>query len=126
VVTIYEDSDPIDVGGQVGRQIHTAIGQRLPERQLVACPDAIEVRGTACLISNVGHVAIPPTPQGIQITALRFFCIPHAANPPNFFVTTVRGRLAVDLPYSPLFYTHEEMRQLASEVDRTIRRLAAR
>jgi phenolphthiocerol/phthiocerol/phthiodiolone dimycocerosyl transferase len=120
-VTAPHPADALALGRQITTQIHTAIDNGDPQKWILARnhSDAILKPSTSVTVSNLGRLATPPTPSGIEITASRFLTtFPEPI--PLIIAHTASGRLTLDLVYDRSFLTDQQMADLANGIEITL------
>ncbi|MEV7571351.1 phthiocerol/phthiodiolone dimycocerosyl transferase family protein [Streptomyces tanashiensis] len=129
VVDVPADGDLIELGRRITGQLRDAIERGEPARELQALPRLLanpSVLTASLVMPNVGAVAGPPAPRGLEITDMRKFAIsskwvPEAgagalvASP-----MTVYGRLSIEMPYSAKCFTPARMDEIHDHVLATL------
>ncbi|MFD4262675.1 condensation domain-containing protein [Streptomyces sp. NPDC058534] len=129
VVDVPEGGDLIELGRRITGELREAIELGEPARELQALPRLLEnpsVLTASLVMPNVGSVAGPPAPRGLEITDMRKFAIsskwvPEAgagalvASP-----MTVYGRLSIEMPYSAKCFTPARMDEIHDHVLATL------
>ncbi|WP_338492896.1 condensation domain-containing protein [Streptomyces sp. SJL17-4] len=129
VIDVPAGSDLIELGRRITGQLRDAIERGEPARELQALPRLLanpSVLTASLVVPNVGSVAGPPAPRGLEITDMRKFAIsskwvPEAgagalvASP-----MTVYGRLSIEMPYSAKCFTPARMDEIHDHVLATL------
>ncbi|WP_395364471.1 condensation domain-containing protein [Streptomyces sp. YH02] len=129
VIDVPAGSDLIELGRRITGQLRDAIERGEPARELQALPRLLanpSVLTAGLVVPNVGSVAGPPAPRGLEITDMRKFAIsskwvPEAgagalvASP-----MTVYGRLSIEMPYSAKCFTPARMDEIHDHVLATL------
>jgi len=129
VVDVPAGGDLIELGRRITGQLRDAIERGEPARELQALPRLLanpSVLTASLVMPNVGAVAGPPAPRGLEITDMRKFAIsskwvPEAgagalvASP-----MTVYGRLSIEMPYSAKCFTPARMDEIHDHVLATL------
>jgi hypothetical protein len=117
-VTAAHPADPLALGQQITTRVHTAIDNGDPQKWIMAMshPGAVLRPSMSVIVSNLGWLATPPTPSGIQVTAYRVLCA-SPGSIPLIFVNTTGGRLTLDLIYDRSFLTDQQMKDLADGIE---------
>ncbi|MGH3721377.1 MAG: phthiocerol/phthiodiolone dimycocerosyl transferase family protein [Pseudonocardiaceae bacterium] len=126
-VATPRSADPLVLGRQITTQVHTAIERGDPQKRILAGShlEAILMPSTSVGVTNLGQLATPPTPSGIQVTASRV--LTTSPGPiPLVFVNTTGGRLTLDLVYNRSFLTDQQMTDLADGIESTLGSVARR
>lgn len=119
-VTTSHPADPFALGRQIITQLHTAIGNDDPQKWILAMNhlNAVLMSPTSVGISDLGRLATPPTPSGIQVTASRVLAT-YPGSMPLIFANSTGGRLTLDLVYHRSFLTDQQMTNLANDIEST-------
>ncbi|MCB8908425.1 MULTISPECIES: condensation domain-containing protein [unclassified Streptomyces] len=129
VVDVPAGVDPIELGRRITGRLRDGIERGEPARELQALPLLLAnpaVLTASLVMPNVGSVAGPPAPPGLEITDMRKFAIsskwvPEAgagalvASP-----MTVYGRLSIEMPYSARCFTPARMNEIHDHVLATL------
>lgn len=129
VVDVPAGADLIELGRRITGRLRDGIERGEPARELQALPLLLanpSVLTASLVMPNVGSVAGPPAPRGLEITDMRKFAIsskwvPEAgagalvASP-----MTVYGRLSVEMPYSAKCFTPARMDEIHDHVLATL------
>jgi hypothetical protein len=120
-VTTPHPADPLMLGRQIITRVHTAIGNDDPQKSIVAMNHLNTVRmpPTSVVISDIGRLATPPTPSGMQVTANRVL-IAYPGPTPLIIVSITGGRLTLDLVYNRSFLIDQQMTDLANGIELTL------
>jgi hypothetical protein len=120
-VTAPHPADPLTLGRQITTRVRTAIDHGDPQKWILGMnhPDAVLMPSPSVFVSNLGLLATPPTPSGIQITASRFLAT-YSGPIPLIFVSTTSGLLTLDLVYNRSFLTDQQMTDLADGIESTL------
>ncbi|MEU1071164.1 MULTISPECIES: condensation domain-containing protein [unclassified Streptomyces] len=123
VLDVAHDADPLALARRVTENLHTAItrGDHLQELHLLPqVPQHPALLATSVIVTNMGRVPGPATPDGLQVTDVRLapareHYFPEAGRGPVMVcVVSFEGRLGIELPYSAGCFTHEQMEELRS------------
>ncbi|MGW1073680.1 phthiocerol/phthiodiolone dimycocerosyl transferase family protein [Streptomyces sp. NPDC002537] len=125
VLEVAEDTDPLELGRQVVEHLHDAIerGDYTHEArilgQVVRNPALL---ATTVIVTNMGRVATPPAPRGLDITDVRLIPVrdnyyPQAGRGPVMAcVVSFGDSLAIELPYSTECFGHEQIDEIRDGV----------
>ncbi|MFD9566490.1 condensation domain-containing protein [Streptomyces sp. NPDC059994] len=121
VLEVAHDADPLTLARQVTENLHAAIerGDFLQELHLLPkVPQHPALLATSVIVTNMGRVSGPVTPDGLEVTDVRLapareHYFPEAGRGPVMVcVVSFDGRLGIELPYSAGCFTHEQMDEL--------------
>jgi phenolphthiocerol/phthiocerol/phthiodiolone dimycocerosyl transferase len=121
LVTTPHPADPLALGRQITTQGYTALDHCEPQKWILARSrlNTPLMLPASVGISNLGQLATPPTPPGIQVTVNRFLgAAPRSF--PAIAVSITDGRLTLDLGYNRSFLTDQQMTNLANGITSTL------
>lgn len=133
ILTVSEESDPLDLGRQVCESLRDDLAKGIPAYEVATfspilagdsekSPEKIMIPVTI-IVTNLHRIPDPPLPSGLEAVGWRIspLCdtpIPFAA------VTRYDQRLAIDLSFSRNWYDDDMMRELlsisAAKIDRIV------
>ncbi|MFJ8911111.1 chromosome condensation protein [Amycolatopsis sp. NPDC102389] len=120
-VPVAADDEPLDVGQRVAAELLAGLGRDEPQRVLLArCLTPAPPPPMTFMVSNIGVVEDPVLPEGLRVTGSRFAATLHGPVP-AMFVTTVSGRLTVDVVYDRAFHNSGEIGEVMASVEATLR-----
>lgn len=118
LVTAPHPTDLIALGRQITTRVHAAINNSDPQKLILAMKhlNAFVTAPASIGVTNLGQLAIPPTPSGIRVIANRILG-PSKGSIPLIYVNTTDGRLTLDLAYNRSFLTDQQMTDLANGIE---------
>ncbi|MBD0746799.1 phthiocerol/phthiodiolone dimycocerosyl transferase family protein [Streptomyces sp. CBMA152] len=129
VLEVSHDTDPLALARQITDNLHTALdrGEYLHEMRLLPrVPEHPALLATSVIVTNMGRVAGPVTPPGLEVVDVRLVparenYFPQAGRGPLMScVTTFDGRIAIELPYSTACFTHRQMSEIRDSLHATL------
>ncbi|MGW4129453.1 phthiocerol/phthiodiolone dimycocerosyl transferase family protein [Amycolatopsis japonica] len=122
-VPVAADDEPLEIGLRVAAELRAALERDEPQRTLLAqCVAPALPPPMTLMVSNIGVVEDPVLPEGLCVTGSRFAATLHGPVP-ALFVSTVGGRLTLDLVYDRAHHDPEEMGQVMASTESTLRAL---
>lgn len=115
---------PADIGHDLSRQLRADLDSGAAAMELAAFPYMIDQHPPTLVITNVGAIAEPVLPEGLQISGMRLAPLGHL---PMIFavVSQYRQRLTIDLTYSRAWFTDTQIQNLATRTSMTLNELTA-
>lgn len=135
VLEVAHDADPLALARQVTENLHAAIerGDFLQELHLLPkVPQHPALLATSVIVTNMGRVPGPVTPDGLEVTDVRLapareHYFPEAGRGPVMAcVVSFDDRLGIELPYSAGCFTEEQMDELGAALHTGLLAFAAR
>ncbi|MFD9792785.1 condensation domain-containing protein [Streptomyces sp. NPDC059070] len=118
VFDVAPGTDPLALAREVTESLHTAIdsGEYLHELHLLPkVPQHPAILATSVIVTNMGRVATPVVPDGLEVTDVRLAparenYFPQAGRGPVMVcVVSFGDRLGIELPYSTACFTDEQV-----------------
>ncbi|MFF1480469.1 condensation domain-containing protein [Streptomyces sp. NPDC058301] len=134
VLEVEHDADPLTLARRVTENLHAAIGRGdfLQELHLLPqVPRHPALLATSVIVTNMGRVPGPVTPDGLEVTDVRLapareHYFPEAGRGPVMAcVVSFDDRLGIELPYSAGCFTHQQMDELRAALHTTLLAFAA-
>ncbi|MFG2143190.1 condensation domain-containing protein [Streptomyces sp. NPDC048696] len=129
VLEVSHDADPLALARQITENLHTSLdrGDFLHEMRLLPrVPEHPALLATSVIVTNMGRVAGPVTPPGLDVVDVRLVparenYFPQAGRGPLMgCVTSFDGRLCVELPYSRACFTPRQMSEVRDSLHATL------
>jgi hypothetical protein len=110
---------PVDVGRDVHRQLRATVDSGAAAMELAAFAHMIDEQPPSLVITNVGTIAEPALPEGLQVSGVRLLPLGHV---PMVFAVVSRYRqcLNISLTYSRAWFTDLQIHELADRVSTTL------
>ncbi|WP_229848203.1 phthiocerol/phthiodiolone dimycocerosyl transferase family protein [Streptomyces melanogenes] len=134
VLEVAHDADPLSLARLVTENLHAAIerGDFLQELHLLPkVPQHPALLATSVIVTNMGRVSGPVTPDGLEVTDVRLapareHYFPQAGRGPVMAcVVSFDDRLGIELPYSAGCFTHEQIDGIGAALHTTLLAFAA-
>jgi phenolphthiocerol/phthiocerol/phthiodiolone dimycocerosyl transferase len=129
VLEVTAQSDPLALARQVNDDLNAAIGRGDFLQELRIMPRLVEypwLLATSVIVTNMGLVQGPTTPEGVEITDVRLVPArenyhPEAGRGPLMAcVVSFDGRLDIEIPYSRECFTERQIDSVADELHRVL------
>jgi len=120
---VDSSATPVAVGRQLTRQLRAALDSGAAAMELAAFEYMIDQHPPTLVITDVGAIADPVLPDGLEITGVRLAPLGHL---PMIFavVSRYRRRLNITLAYSRAWFADSQINDLAISVSATLNELA--
>ena len=123
-LAVDASATPLDIGRDISHQLRADLESGAAAMELAAFAHMIDQHPPTLVITNVGTIAEPELPDGLQITSARLAPLGHL---PMIFavVSHYRRHLTVNLCYSRAWFTDAQIQDLGSKVSATLHDLTA-
>ncbi|AHH98820.1 hypothetical protein GCM10010174_66710 [Kutzneria viridogrisea] len=114
---------PVDVARELASQLHAAVDSGAAAMELATFEYMIDQHPPTLVITDVGAIAEPVLPDGLDVTGVRLAPLGHL---PMIFavVSRYRQRLDINLAYSRAWFIDSQINDLATRVSTTLNDLA--
>lgn len=129
IVEVSPRADVFAIGRLVYDRLRTGVERGDPEREILAVRRFFEnpaLLAASVVLTNLGRVADLPAPPGLELGGLRWVPIPETWSPEQgqgplvVSAITVEGRLALEVPYSPIGFGHRQIAAVLEDVRRIL------
>ncbi|KZB86516.1 phthiocerol/phthiodiolone dimycocerosyl transferase family protein [Amycolatopsis regifaucium] len=120
-VPVAADDEPLKVGLRVTTELRAALDRDEPQRALLAqCHAPAPPPPMTIMVSSIGAIRDPVLPEGLRVTGSRFAATLNGPVP-GMFVSTMSGRLTIDVVYDRAFHHPAAIGEFVASVETILR-----